>query len=60
MIQLGAVEPLGESYLRTPFVTLWGKRGFWLAILFVGGPKAPVTTGHLIPVDGGLVEAYLR
>ena len=30
------------------------------AILFVGGPKAPVTTGHLIPVDGGLVEAYLR
>jgi rhamnose utilization protein RhaD (predicted bifunctional aldolase and dehydrogenase)/NAD(P)-dependent dehydrogenase (short-subunit alcohol dehydrogenase family) len=30
------------------------------AILFLGGPKAPVTTGHLIPVDGGLVEAYLR
>jgi magnesium transporter len=28
---------LGETYLRTPFVTLWGKRGFWLAILFVGG-----------------------
>jgi rhamnose utilization protein RhaD (predicted bifunctional aldolase and dehydrogenase)/NAD(P)-dependent dehydrogenase (short-subunit alcohol dehydrogenase family) len=30
------------------------------AILFLGGPKAPVTTGHLIPVDGGLTEAYLR
>lgn len=30
------------------------------AILFVGGPLAPVTTGHLIPVDGGLTEAYLR
>jgi NAD(P)-dependent dehydrogenase (short-subunit alcohol dehydrogenase family) len=30
------------------------------AILFIGGPRAPVTTGHLIPVDGGLVEAYLR
>jgi rhamnose utilization protein RhaD (predicted bifunctional aldolase and dehydrogenase)/NAD(P)-dependent dehydrogenase (short-subunit alcohol dehydrogenase family) len=30
------------------------------AILFVGGPKAPVTTGHLIPVDGGLTEAFLR
>jgi rhamnose utilization protein RhaD (predicted bifunctional aldolase and dehydrogenase)/NAD(P)-dependent dehydrogenase (short-subunit alcohol dehydrogenase family) len=30
------------------------------AILFLGGPKAPVTTGHLIPVDGGLAEAYLR
>ena len=23
-------------------------------------PQAPVTTGHLIPVDGGLTEAYLR
>jgi rhamnose utilization protein RhaD (predicted bifunctional aldolase and dehydrogenase)/NAD(P)-dependent dehydrogenase (short-subunit alcohol dehydrogenase family) len=30
------------------------------AILFVGGPKAPVTTGHIIPVDGGLTEAFLR
>jgi NAD(P)-dependent dehydrogenase (short-subunit alcohol dehydrogenase family) len=30
------------------------------AILFIGGPLAPVTTGHLIPVDGGLTEAYLR
>ncbi len=30
------------------------------AILFVGGPLAPCTTGHLIPVDGGLVEAFLR
>ncbi len=30
------------------------------AILFLAGPKAPVTTGHLIPVDGGLTEAYLR
>jgi NAD(P)-dependent dehydrogenase (short-subunit alcohol dehydrogenase family) len=30
------------------------------AILFVGGPLAPCTTGHIIPVDGGLVEAFLR
>ena len=30
------------------------------AILFLAGPLAPCTTGHLIPVDGGLVEAYLR
>jgi NAD(P)-dependent dehydrogenase (short-subunit alcohol dehydrogenase family) len=30
------------------------------AILFIGGPKSSVTTGHLIPVDGGLTEAYLR
>ena len=30
------------------------------AILFLAGPKTPVTTGHIVPVDGGLVEAYLR
>jgi rhamnose utilization protein RhaD (predicted bifunctional aldolase and dehydrogenase)/NAD(P)-dependent dehydrogenase (short-subunit alcohol dehydrogenase family) len=30
------------------------------AILFLAGPAARCTTGHLIPVDGGLVEAYLR
>ncbi len=30
------------------------------AIMFLAGPLAPCTTGHLIPVDGGLVEAYLR
>jgi rhamnose utilization protein RhaD (predicted bifunctional aldolase and dehydrogenase)/NAD(P)-dependent dehydrogenase (short-subunit alcohol dehydrogenase family) len=30
------------------------------AILFLAGPLTPVTTGHLIPVDGGLTEAFLR
>jgi rhamnose utilization protein RhaD (predicted bifunctional aldolase and dehydrogenase)/NAD(P)-dependent dehydrogenase (short-subunit alcohol dehydrogenase family) len=30
------------------------------AILFIGGPHAPCTTGHIIPVDGGLTEAFLR
>jgi rhamnose utilization protein RhaD (predicted bifunctional aldolase and dehydrogenase)/NAD(P)-dependent dehydrogenase (short-subunit alcohol dehydrogenase family) len=30
------------------------------AILFLAGPKTPCTTGHLIPVDGGLAEAFLR
>ncbi len=30
------------------------------AILFLAGPAARCTTGHLIPVDGGLAEAYLR
>ncbi len=30
------------------------------AILFLAGPQAPCTTGHLIPVDGGLTEAFLR
>lgn len=30
------------------------------AILFLAGPRAPCTTGHLIPVDGGLSDAFLR
>lgn len=30
------------------------------AILFLAGPQARCTTGHLIPVDGGLVDAFLR
>ena len=29
------------------------------AILFLAGP-VPLHTGHLIPVDGGLTEAFLR
>ncbi len=30
------------------------------AILFLAGPQARCTTGHLIPVDGGLTDAFLR
>jgi rhamnose utilization protein RhaD (predicted bifunctional aldolase and dehydrogenase)/NAD(P)-dependent dehydrogenase (short-subunit alcohol dehydrogenase family) len=30
------------------------------AILFLAGPQARCTTGHIIPVDGGLPEAFLR
>ena len=30
------------------------------AIMFLAGPAARCTTGHLIPVDGGLVDAMLR
>ncbi len=30
------------------------------AILFLAGPHSRCTTGHLIPVDGGLTEAFLR
>lgn len=29
-----AVEPLNDSYIRTPILTLSWKRGFWLLILF--------------------------
>ncbi len=30
------------------------------AILFLAGPESRCTTGHIIPVDGGLTEAFLR
>lgn len=30
------------------------------AILYLAGPASRCTTGHLIPVDGGLTEAFLR
>ena len=30
------------------------------AILFLASPKSRCTTGHLIPVDGGLTEAFMR
>jgi NAD(P)-dependent dehydrogenase (short-subunit alcohol dehydrogenase family) len=30
------------------------------AILFLASPRARCTSGHLIPVDGGLTEAFLR
>ena len=30
------------------------------AILFLAGPQSQCTTGHLIPVDGGLTDAFLR
>jgi rhamnose utilization protein RhaD (predicted bifunctional aldolase and dehydrogenase)/NAD(P)-dependent dehydrogenase (short-subunit alcohol dehydrogenase family) len=30
------------------------------AILFLAGPQSACTTGHIIPVDGGLTQAFLR
>jgi rhamnose utilization protein RhaD (predicted bifunctional aldolase and dehydrogenase)/NAD(P)-dependent dehydrogenase (short-subunit alcohol dehydrogenase family) len=30
------------------------------AVLFLAGPHARCTTGHLIPIDGGLSDAFLR
>jgi NAD(P)-dependent dehydrogenase (short-subunit alcohol dehydrogenase family) len=63
-------ESQSDDELRTSLAKFYAKRTLTHvpidpkdcaeAILFIGGPKAPVTTGHLIPVDGGLTEAYLR
>ncbi|HEU5352451.1 MAG TPA: bifunctional rhamnulose-1-phosphate aldolase/short-chain dehydrogenase [Terracidiphilus sp.] len=30
------------------------------ALLFLAGPRTRCTTGHILPVDGGLTEAFLR
>lgn len=30
------------------------------ALLFLAGPQARCTTGHVFPVDGGLADAFLR
>src|SRR5262249_20031202 len=33
--RMGAVAPLAENYLQANFVTVWRKRAFWLACLFL-------------------------
>lgn len=63
-------EGLSDQELRTLLANFYAKRTLTgsaidpkdcaEAILFLAGPKSRCTTGHLIPVDGGLVEAFLR
>ena len=54
-------EKLAQFYAgRTLTGTAIDPRDCAEAILFLAGPKAPCTTGHIFPVDGGLAEAYLR
>jgi magnesium transporter len=33
--RMGAVGPLAEDYLKANFITVWRKRAFWLACLFL-------------------------
>ncbi len=33
--RMGAVAPMAENYLTANFVTVWRKRSFWLACLFI-------------------------
>ena len=68
--KLPADESSSDDDLRNELAQFYAKRTLThqpidpkdcaQAILFLAGPAARCTTGHLIPVDGGLVEAYLR
>ncbi len=63
-------ESLSDDELRNLLAAFYAKRTLTHqpidptdcaeAILFLAGDKSRCTTGHLIPVDGGLIEAQLR
>jgi rhamnose utilization protein RhaD (predicted bifunctional aldolase and dehydrogenase)/NAD(P)-dependent dehydrogenase (short-subunit alcohol dehydrogenase family) len=63
-------ESLSDDGLRNELAKFYAKRTLThqpidprdcaQAILFLAGPNTPCTTGHIIPVDGGLTEAFLR
>ena len=63
-------ESMGDEELRGLLASFYARRTLTHqpidpadcaeAILFLAGPRARCTTGHLIPVDGGLPEALLR
>ena len=63
-------ETLSDDELRSLLAGFYAKRTLTHqpiepvdcaeAILFLAGEKARCTSGHLIPVDGGLPEAFLR
>ncbi len=63
-------ESMNDDELRNLLATFYAKRTLTHqpidpadcaeAILFLASPRARCTTGHLIPVDGGLAEAFLR
>lgn len=49
-----AVEPLSESYLRTPILILSWKRGFWLLILFF----AALSTAFALKMYQSWLDSY--
>ncbi|HMI50567.1 MAG TPA: bifunctional rhamnulose-1-phosphate aldolase/short-chain dehydrogenase [Candidatus Saccharimonadales bacterium] len=63
-------QSASDEQLRTILAEFYAKRTLThqpidpqdcaAAILFLAGPQSRCTTGHLIPVDGGLPEAFLR
>ncbi len=46
----------GRTLLKEPITPEFNAE----AILWLAGPRSGRTTGHIIPVDGGLPEAFLR
>ena len=68
--QISYQESASDEQLRTLLADFYAKRTLTHhaidpkdcaeAILFLAGPKSPCTSGHIIPVDGGLTEAFLR
>jgi hypothetical protein len=63
-------ESLSDEELRSLLAAFYAKRTLTHqpidpadcaeAILFLAGDRSRCTSGHLIPVDGGLTEAFLR
>ncbi|MFP5276019.1 MAG: SDR family oxidoreductase, partial [Acidobacteriota bacterium] len=63
-------ESLSDDELRNLLAAFYAKRTLTHqpidpadcaeAILFLASPKTKCTSGHLIPVDGGLADAFLR
>jgi rhamnose utilization protein RhaD (predicted bifunctional aldolase and dehydrogenase)/NAD(P)-dependent dehydrogenase (short-subunit alcohol dehydrogenase family) len=63
-------ESMSDDELRNLLATFYAKRTLTHqpidpidcaeAILFLASPRSRCTSGHLIPVDGGLPEAFLR
>jgi len=63
-------ESLSDEELRSLLAGFYAKRTLTHqpidpvdcaeAILFLASPRSRCTTGHMIPVDGGLPEAFLR
>jgi magnesium transporter len=47
--RIAAVEPLKDSYTRTPILTLTWKRGMWLGILFFAGLLTALALRHYEP-----------
>jgi len=67
---IGFDESMSDDELRNLLATFYAKRTLTHqpidpvdcaeAIMFLASPRSRCTSGHLIPVDGGLPEAFLR